>query len=187
MRVADVVRDEIERVGGDLPVREESGDEVVHRQIGILVDDFAHRAEVPTVNPIEWERRQIERFLRRDDEEVSHPGRVFDPPFGGPWEEKSEVSASQDERVRIRVLREQERHHSVGVDAEDRYIGRLGCPVVDPHSVPPIEHRFIAAIDPDTSFQLIVVRQVLGASLARHPAQGERQQRNSAHSVSQIL
>ncbi|MDH3423034.1 MAG: hypothetical protein OEN00_08570, partial [Gemmatimonadota bacterium] len=79
IRVPDVVRDEVECVGNDLPVWNQLGDILVDREVGVLVHDVPNGPEVPSEVRIEREGRQVEGFGRRQHEEVSHTWILVDP------------------------------------------------------------------------------------------------------------
>jgi hypothetical protein len=104
----DVIRDEVQGVRHDVPVGQYGGDVLVDRDIGILVHCLTHTAEVPSVVGVEPEQGQVGSRIRRDHEEVPHPGVVIDPPARRISEDQSIVTPAPDKRIGIGMLREEQ-------------------------------------------------------------------------------
>jgi hypothetical protein len=162
VRVADVVRDEVQRVRRVLPIRDELGDVVVDGDVGILVDHPADGIQIPTVLRIERECREVETLPGSDHEEVAHPRIFVDTPDGRTREDETVVDAALKALLHRRVLRVDQRDLPVRVDPEDRRVGVLGRLVVDADRLAPPQNGLGAPVQPYPGLQTTVLPGRLG-------------------------
>jgi hypothetical protein len=152
----NVVCGEIQAVRNVLPLWDQRGHVIVHSQIGIAIHLATQIAQVPGPCMPGWSKlREIEGYRGGNDEEVAHPGIVVHIPVGGTRKEDAVVATAPGEVILPGGGGEDHPRCTIGVDLEDRDEGALGNPIVDPCSLSPLQHRFLATIQPDPGFQRI--------------------------------
>ncbi len=154
--LANAVGEKVQRVGDSLPFRQNRRHIIVDRHVRILVDDITDSLEVPPLLGVKTEGREIEGARRGDHEEISKARIIADPPPGRIGEKQPVVPSCGDERVSVRVLREEKRDPSVRIDPENGGVRVTGGPVVDSNLVATLYDWIFPAIEPHTGFQRIL-------------------------------
>jgi hypothetical protein len=163
-----MVAGEVQTVCSRLPIRNQRRNVVVDGLVWIGVDLASDPAQVPaTVVVGVRELGQIHGIRGRDDEEVSHSRVVVDKPIRCLWKQDPVVTSPQNDVVLARGSRKHQTNRAVRVDMEDRHVGILGYPVVDPHALALLEDGLRSTIQPDSHFELVLLPSATGWLLGR--------------------
>jgi hypothetical protein len=172
----DVIRNEVESVGHDFPIRNQGGHIVVDGDVGIFVDRAPHGREVPSpVVAIVFDLTEVEGDRRGHHEEVPLPRVFIDIPVGRLGKEQTIITGGPDEVILVRRPRVQQLHRPVGVDMEDGHVGFRGRPVVQANTIASLQQRLFSPVHPDPRLQRITGLLVLRVG-GTEPHDGERQQ-----------
>jgi hypothetical protein len=154
VRFAHAVLDEVQRIRGYLPVRDERRHVGVDGDVGVLVNGLPDAAQIPPILvALGVETRKVERLLGGDDEVIADPRILADDPSLRLWEQEAIVTPASSRLRHSRMRRVHQGDAAVRVDSEYRVMRVDRRAVVHPHSVTPLKHRLVTTVEPDACLE----------------------------------